>query len=273
MLSLKEIRQTLSFAGFMGSAITLLAATTLFNNSKLASVSTLSGTLSLYAYIRVEKENHQSRLQEELEISQATLNQVEASLKETSHQNHALRCKIQPYIQPDGSLLDVEAQESLVAALRAYLDRAEERLYSCTDQLEAVTEERESLKLEADRLKGQIISLEGVKTQWAQKFDHMILANAQEVDALNAKLNELNLENMQFKAQFSNADEVARLRAKQEFYQTQEMLEALKTEYGEVFKKYSDVATLYNSLRSEHLALNDEYVKEFTELNEAVSKG
>ena len=273
MISVKEIRQPLSFVGFMGSAIALLAATTLFNNSKLASVSTLSGTLSLYAYIRVEKENTQSRLQEELEISQATLNQVEASLKETSHQNQAIRCKIQPYIQPDGSLLNVEAQESLVAALRAYLERAEERLYSCTDQLEAATEERESLKLEADRLKGQIISLEGVKAQWAQKFDHMILANAQEVDALNAKVNELHLENMQFKAQFSNADEVARLRAKQEFYQTQEKLEALKTEYGEVFKKYSDVATLYNSLRSEHLALNDEYVKEFTELNEAVSKG
>ena len=212
MLSLKEIKQPLSFAGFLGSAITLLAATTLFNNSKFASLSTLSGTLSLYAYIRVEKENTQSRLQEELEISQATLNQVEASLKETSHQNQALLCKIQPYIQPDGSLLNVEAQESLVAALRAYLERAEERLYICTDQLEAVTEERESLKLEADRLKGQIISLEEVKAQWAQKFDHMILANAQEVDALNARVNELNLENMQFKAQFSNADEVARLR-------------------------------------------------------------
>ena len=273
MISVKEITQPLSFAAFMGSAVTLIGSTVFFNHSKLASVATLSGTLSLYAYVRVEKENNQSRLKEALEASQASLSQVETSLKETNEQNFSLLSKIKPYIQPNGTLVNLEAQNALLESFKVDLGRAKLSLADCTNQLTIVTGERESLKLEADHLKGQIVSLEGIKAQWAQKFDQIILANAQEVDALNARVNDLNLENIQFKAQFTNADEVAKLRAQQEFYETQQKLEAVKVEYGDVLKKYAEVATLYTSLRSEHLALNDEYVREFTELNEAVSKG
>ncbi|KAM3106965.1 hypothetical protein [Phormidesmis sp. 146-33] len=164
------------------------------------------------------------------------------------------------------------AQEAQLISFQSGLNQLKTRLEDATERLTIVTGERESVKLEADRLQGQITSLEGIKSQWAQKFDQMILANAQEVDALNARVNELNLENIQFKAQFTNADEVAKLRTQQEFYETQQKLEAVKFEYGDVLKKHAEVATLYNSLRSEHLALNDEYVREFTELNEAVSK-
>lgn len=253
MLTLKEITQPLSFASLVGSAIALIATTTVFNNSKLASLSTLAATVSFYAYTKVEQENTQDRLQEELDTSQASLTEARATLQATTDQN--------------------AAQETQLISLQSGLSQLKSRLEDATERLTIVTGERESLKLEADRLQGRIISLEGIKSQWAQKFDQMILANAQEVDALNAKVNELNLENIQFKAQFTNADEVAKLRAQQEFYETQQKLEAVKIEYGDVLKKYAEVATLYNSLRSEHLALNDEYVREFTELNEAVSKG
>jgi predicted nucleic acid-binding Zn-ribbon protein len=252
MLTLNEITQPLSFAGLVGSAIALIATTTIFDNSKLASLSTLSATVSLYAYTKVEQENTQDRLREELETSQASLTEARATLQATIDQN--------------------AAQEAQLISFQSGLNQLKSRLEDATERLTIVTGERESLKLEADCLQGQIVSLEGIKSQWAQKFDQMILANAQEVDALNAKVNELSLENIQFKAQFTNADEVAKLRAQQEFYETQQKLEAVKIEYGNVLKKYAEVATLYNSLRSEHLALNDEYVREFTELNEAVSK-
>ena len=65
----KELIQPIAFAGFMGSAIALLISTTFFNDAKVASVATLSGTVSLYAYAKKEKADNETRLQSDLETA------------------------------------------------------------------------------------------------------------------------------------------------------------------------------------------------------------
>ena len=273
MLPLKQYQQPASFIGFMASAIALLAATTIVNNAKIASLATLAGTVSIYGYVKTETENTQARLKNELETTQTNLNRVETLLSECKDSETSLLSKIKPYILPDGSLLNVVAQTELIESLRESLTRMGERLQISETTLLGVRGERESLKLDIDRLNGQITALEGSKLQWSKKFDEMITDHDSEVDALKSKVESLTLENLNFKAQFSSVDEVARLRASAECRAIQDKLETLKSELESLNTEYVKVGSLYNSLRSDHVALNAQYVEEFNELNQAVSVG
>jgi len=255
MLHLKQYQQPASFIGFMASAIALLASTTFMNNAKIASLATLAGTVSLYGYVKIEQENNQARLKDELDTALRTLSQLEMALNECKASENNLLSKIKPYILPDGTMFSVSSQSELIASMRDNIARLGERLQASETSLLGVKGERSSLKLDLDRLNGQIASLESSKAHWSKEFDQMISENER-----------LEKENNKFEAQFSSIEEVAKLRANAES-------RALEDKLKELNQEYTKVATLYNSAVTDLKALNAEYVTEFSELNEAVSKG
>ena len=255
MLHLKQYQQPASFIGFMASAIALLASTTFMNNAKIASLATLAGTVSLYGYVKIEQENNQARLKDELDTALRTLSQLEMALNECKASENNLLSKIKPYILPDGTMFSVSSQSELIAAMRDNIARLGERLQASETSLLGVKGERSSLKLDLDRLNGQIASLESSKAHWSKEFDQMISENER-----------LEKENNKFEAQFSSIEEVAKLRANAES-------RALEDKLKELNQEYTKVATLYNSAVTDLKSLNAEYVTEFSELNEAVSKG
>ena len=255
MLHLKQYQQPASFIGFMASAIALLASTTFMNNAKIASLATLAGTVSLYGYVKIEQENNQARLKDELDTALRTLSQLEMALNECKASENNLLSKIKPYILPDGTMFSVSSQSELIASMRDNIARLGERLQASETSLLGVKGERSSLKLDLDRLNGQIASLESSKAHWSKEFDQMISENER-----------LEKENNKFEAQFSSIEEVAKLRANAES-------RALEDKLKELNQEYTKVATLYNSAVTDLKSLNAEYVTEFSELNEAVSKG
>ena len=255
MLHLKQYQQPASFIGFMASAIALIAATTFVSNAKVASVATLAGTVSFYGYVKIEQENNQARLKDDLDTAQRTLSQLETALNECKASENNLLSKIKPYILPDGTMFSVSSQSELIASMRDNIARLGERLQASETSLLGVKGERSSLKLDLDRLNGQIASLESSKSHWSKEFDQMILENER-----------LEKENNKFEAQFSSIEEVAKLRANAES-------RALEDKLKELNQEYTKVATLYNSAVTDLKKLNAEYVTEFSELNEAVSKG
>ena len=255
MLYLKQYLQPASFVGFMASAIALLASTTFMNNAKIASLATLAGTVSLYGYVKIEQENNQARLKDELDTALRTLSQLEMALNECKASENNLLSKIKPYILPDGTMFSVSSQSELIASMRDNIARLGERLQASETSLLGVKGERSSLKLDLDRLNGQIASLESSKAHWSKEFDQMISENER-----------LEKENNKFEAQFSSIEEVAKLRANAES-------RALEDKLKELNQEYTKVATLYNSAVTDLKSLNAEYVTEFSELNEAVSKG
>ena len=266
LLDYRNLKQPFSLGTIVLSAVTLIVSTTFQSNAKIASLASSVGTLSLMSYAKVEKEDDRDRLKKELKDKTDTLLRLEHDLRDVDYQRSKLLDQLKPYMTHDGIPVDIHALNSNNEALRADLSRLTQQLTDASNQLAIVTGERESLKLEANRLNHQIVSFEGQKIHWVQKFDQIINDHANEVDTLNAKVNELKLENIHFKAQFENVDEVAKLRAESELYEIQSKLRDLNDQYAQT-------ATLYNSAVADLKKLNADYVGEFTELNEAVSKG
>ncbi len=266
MVSLKEISQHLGFVGFVGSTIVLVGSTVFSNHSKIARLSTLAGTLSILAWVRVERSHGRDRLKKELEAKTDTLLKLEHELRDVDYQRSQLSTQLKPYLTHDGIPVDIHALNSNNESLRSELGKVEQRLSDVSLQLAAVRDERESLRQESERLRKEVAIAEGNKAHWQQTFDRVLTNHEQEVETLTAKISELNLENIHFKAQFETVDEVAKLRANHELYEIQSKLRDLNDQYAQT-------ATLYNSAVADLKKLNADYVDEFTELNEAVSKG
>ena len=266
LTSFRNVGQHMSLVGFLGSAIALITSTTIYDNSKIASLSTLSGTLSLLACIRIERSHDRDRLKQELQAKTDTLLRLEHELRDVDYQRNQLSTQLKPYLTYDGIPVDIHALNANNESLQCELSKVEQRLSDASFQLAAARDERESLRQESDRLRKEVAIAEGNKVYWKQTFDRVLTDHETEVETLTAKVNELNLENIHFKAQFENVNEVAKLRANHELYEIQSKLRDLNDQYFQT-------ATLYNSAVADLKKLNADYVDEFTELNEAVSKG
>ena len=254
----KELIQPIAFAGFMGSAIALLISTTFFNDAKVASLATLSGTVSLYAYTKKEKADNETRLQSDLETASNTVVTLERELNQCKDSESALLGKINPYLMPDGTLLNVEAQNTLIASLRADLDR-----------LQGLKTERDSMSLKVESLTQQSNTLQATNRQWSS-----------DIDRVNTENEALERENNLFKAKFESVDELAKLRADAECSRLHIEIEKLTKHRDKLTGEVIDLASecdrrkIYieefeENSRKNFAALS----QEFKSLNEAATVG
>ena len=265
-IRVKDVAQHLGFTGFIGSAIVLVGSTVFFNNAIVASISTLSGTLSLYTYVGIERDSERDQLKRDLEAKSAAFNSTQSALKEVAESREALLKKLQPYVADDGTWIDIAAQNRLIESLRSDVADLRQRFQNCASKLATAIAQRDSLKLEIDRLQGEIATFEGSKSHWVQKFDQMITTHDAEVESLTAQINQLNLENIQFKAQVGNVEEMAQLRAEKELHQLTEALSNLQKTYDQKMSDYVNLVTLYNELNVEYEAKLKDFNEKFAYL-------
>jgi len=254
----KELIQPIAFAGFMGSAIALLISTTFFNDAKVASLATLSGTVSLYAYTKKEKADNETRLQSDLESASNTVVTLERELNQCKDSESSLVAKISPYMMADGTLLNVEAQNTVITSLRADLDR-----------LQGLKTERDSMSLKVESLNQQVNTLQATNRQWDS-----------DIDRVNTENEALERENNQFKAKFESVDELAKLRADAECSRLHTEIEKLTKHRDKLTGEVIDLASecdrrkIYieefeENSRKNFAALS----QEFKSLNEAATVG
>jgi len=254
----KELIQPIAFAGFIGSAIALLISTTFFNDAKVASLATLSGTVSLYAYTKKEKADNETRLQSDLESASNTVVTLERELNQCKDSESSLVAKINPYMMADGTLLNVEAQNILITSLRADLDR-----------LQGLKTERDSMTLKVESLNQQVNTLQATNRQWSS-----------DIDRVNTENEALERDNLQYKVKSESVEEVAKLRADAECSRLNIEIEKLTKHRDKLTGEVIDLASecdrrkIYieefeENSRKNFAALS----QEFKSLNEAATVG
>ena len=254
----KELIQPIAFAGFIGSAIALIVSTTFFNDAKVASLATLSGTLSLHAYVKKEKADNETRLQSELESASNTVVMLERELNQCKDSESALLGKIRAYIMPDGTLLNVEAQNTLITSLRSDLER-----------LQGLKTERDSMTLKVESLNQQVNTLKATNQQWSS-----------DIDRVNVENEALERDNLQYQAKSESVEEVAKLRADAECSRLNIEIEKLTKHRDKLTGEVIDLANecdrrkIYieefeENSRKNFAALS----QEFKSLNEAATVG
>lgn len=240
MVTFKELLNTVSLAGIVAS-MGLLAGSVFTSNAMLASFSTLSGTVSLYGYVGAVRSDDRKRLKAELDTITATLNQAETELQR---------------VQQDKLRLDTQLQalQGNIAALQSELQ-----------QMQTLRRERDSLlsvKAQYERLQADYKQLDQEQTQdnielENLRFQHHELQTqtAQlkaELDRVTAENSSLSHENLEYKARFSSADELARLRAGKEVSDLQDKIAALQQTYNQKMAEYVALAEKHNELIAVH---------------------
>ncbi|MBD1842604.1 hypothetical protein H6F89_04095 [Cyanobacteria bacterium FACHB-63] len=254
---LDQFAETLMVSGMGTSALLILLTNTIRPHPQLATFGTFTGCMCAVGYWELNRKTNTKQLQAERDRFQQKASQAEAALNQAQTRlEESLKQSRNDYEQ---KLAELHAQIRTDANLQTKYSEVKKAFE------QRATELNEALA-ESAKLRSQIETFEGVRSDWVQKFDCMILEHQQEVEKLYAKINALKLENIQYKAQFSSIDETAKLRAESELYRVENKLRDLNQEY-------TKVATLYNSAVADLKRINTEYVAEFSELSEAVNKG
>ena len=116
LTSFRNVGQHISLVGFLGSAIALITSTTIYNNSKIASLSTLSGTLSLLACVRVERSHDRERLKQELEAKTDALLRLEHELRDVNYRAASFPLNSSP-ISPMTAFPSISTPSILIMSL------------------------------------------------------------------------------------------------------------------------------------------------------------
>jgi DNA-directed RNA polymerase subunit RPC12/RpoP len=241
-----QLTETLMYGGIGLSAIVLIGSNTIRPNPLVATASTVSAigfTVSVFGLKRKENIEH---LKAEKIRFEKLAQTVQGNLKETERNfEHQIR------------------MERAKTSERADLETKYQSVKSAFDQ--RASELNQALE-QVRNLQYRVDALNVERAEWSSKFDVMIAGYEKDLQAERDRSSLLERENMGFKAQFSSIEEVAKLRANAESRALEDKLKELNSEY-------TKVATLYNSAVTDLKKLNAEYVSEFSELNEAVSKG
>ncbi|MCU0548687.1 MAG: hypothetical protein MUC48_05000 [Leptolyngbya sp. Prado105] len=240
MVTLKEILHTVSLGGIVAS-MGVLAGSVLTNNAVLASFSTLSGTVSLYAYVGCERSNDRKRLKADLDTIAATLNQAETELKSVQQDKSLLESQLQAL---QGELSTLQSQLQQMVAIRHERDV----LLDVQVKYERLQEDYKRLDQEQTQ---DNIELETLRFQ-CQELQIQSQQVKSDLDRVTAENSSLSHENLEYRARFNSADELAKLRAGKEVSELQDKIAALQQTYNQKMTEYVALAEKHNELIAVH---------------------
>lgn len=247
MVSLKEISHTVSLGGFVAS-LGVLASSVFVSNAAVASLSTLSGTVSLYAYVGYERQDDRKRLKADLEATSATLNQAEKELRTVEHDKSLLESQLKT-LQDQLTAFQKDLQQ--LESVR----RERDALLNVEAKYEILQEDYKRLDAEQSQDNIELETLRFQRQELQSQLQHSKNESEQlksDLDRVNAENVSLHHENLEFKARFSSADELAKLRADKEASELRDAIATLRKTYDQKMAEYLTLAEKHNELIGVH---------------------
>ncbi|MBD2083372.1 hypothetical protein [Leptolyngbya sp. FACHB-17] len=237
-----QLAETLAFGGIGIGAVLALVTNTIKPNPQIATFSTLTACTLAIGYREVTRKRGDQKVYAERDALKVSLHQMELSLRNAELSLEQGLKQRQEYYE--AKLSEMRSKLNSDANLQTKFDEVRKAF----DQ--RATELKNALA-ECDRLRSEAASFEGQKQQWVQKFDQLISEQNQEYDKLHSQIAQLERENLQYKARFDSADEIAKLRADKEASELKDSIAQLQKTYDQKMGEFKQLATLYNSLRTE----------------------